>query len=137
MRTRATLGFGTTPDCNGRIIELAKRRFAINQDDIPATAPAASIVGLKVENPASPAVRREAEEEWGVPPPGTFEEANNACFVVRDANRFAVSYVYFESERRTAANLMTRTKPSASLPTSRSYQSCLCPGEAGRERVPS
>ena len=44
------------------------------------------------------------------PPPWTFEEANDACFVVKDANGFAVSYVYFESEpgRRTAANLMTR-----------------------------
>jgi hypothetical protein len=42
-------------------------------------------------------------------PPWTFEEGNNACFVVKDANGFAVSY-YFESEpgRRTAANLMTK-----------------------------
>ena len=45
-----------------------------------------------------------------VPPPWTFEEANGACFVVKDANGFAVSYVYFEKEpgRRTAANLMTK-----------------------------
>ena len=44
------------------------------------------------------------------PPPWTVEEANNACFVVKDANGFAVSYVYFESEPgwRTAANLLTR-----------------------------
>ena len=44
------------------------------------------------------------------PPPWTFEEANNACFVVKDANGFAVSYVYFENEpgRRAAANLMTK-----------------------------
>jgi hypothetical protein len=44
------------------------------------------------------------------PPPWTFEEANAACFIVRDANRFAVAYVYFESEpgRRVAANLMTK-----------------------------
>ena len=43
-------------------------------------------------------------------PPWTFEESNNACFIVRDANRFAVAYVYFESEpgRRTAASLMTK-----------------------------
>ena len=43
------------------------------------------------------------------PPPWTFEEANNACFVVKDANGFAVSYVYYECEpgRRTAANLIT------------------------------
>jgi len=32
------------------------------------------------------------------PPPWTFEEANNACFVVKDANGFAVSYLYFEQE---------------------------------------
>jgi endo-1,4-beta-D-glucanase Y len=44
------------------------------------------------------------------PPPWTFDEANNACFVVKDANGFAVSYVYFESEpgRRAAAKLMTK-----------------------------
>jgi hypothetical protein len=28
------------------------------------------------------------------PPPWTAEEANNACFIVKDANGFAVSYVY-------------------------------------------
>jgi hypothetical protein len=28
------------------------------------------------------------------PPPWTFEEGNNACFIVKDANGFAVSYVY-------------------------------------------
>jgi hypothetical protein len=28
------------------------------------------------------------------PPPWTVEEANNACFIVKDANGFAVSYVY-------------------------------------------
>ena len=45
-----------------------------------------------------------------VPPPWTFEEANGACFVVKDANGFAVSCVYYESElgRRTGANLMTK-----------------------------
>jgi endo-1,4-beta-D-glucanase Y len=45
-----------------------------------------------------------------VPPPWTFEEANSTCFVVKDANGFAVCYVYYENEpgRRTAANLMTK-----------------------------
>jgi len=44
------------------------------------------------------------------PPPWTFEEANNACFIVKDANGLAVSYVYFEDEpgRPAAANLMTK-----------------------------
>jgi hypothetical protein len=44
------------------------------------------------------------------PPPWTSEDADNACFVVKDANGLAVAFVYFESEpgRRTAVNLMTR-----------------------------
>ena len=44
------------------------------------------------------------------PPPWTFDEANHACFIVRDANRFPVAYLYFESEpgRRAAARLMTK-----------------------------
>jgi hypothetical protein len=33
------------------------------------------------------------------PPRWTFEEANGACLVVKDANGFAVSYVYFEAIR--------------------------------------
>ena len=39
-------------------------------------------------------------------PPWTFEEANNVCFIVKDANGFEVSYVYFEDEpgRRAAAD---------------------------------
>jgi hypothetical protein len=32
------------------------------------------------------------------PPPWTFEETINACFIVKDANGFAVSYIYFEDE---------------------------------------
>ena len=44
------------------------------------------------------------------PAPWTFDEANHACFIVRDGNRFPVAYVYFEPEpgRRAAANLMTK-----------------------------
>jgi hypothetical protein len=44
------------------------------------------------------------------PQPWTFEENNNACFIVRDANKFPVAYVYFEDEpgRRASANLMTK-----------------------------
>jgi hypothetical protein len=35
---------------------------------------------------------------------------NGACFIVRDANGQALSYVYYENEpgRRTAAGLLTR-----------------------------
>jgi hypothetical protein len=44
------------------------------------------------------------------PPPWDIEEANKTCFIVRDHNDQALSYVYFESEpgRRTAANLLTK-----------------------------
>ena len=43
------------------------------------------------------------------PPPWTVEE-KDACFIVRDNNRHALAYVYFEIEqgRRTAANLLTK-----------------------------
>jgi hypothetical protein len=44
------------------------------------------------------------------PPPRTVEEYQGISYIIRDANRFAVAYVYFESEpgRRVAANLMTK-----------------------------
>jgi hypothetical protein len=44
------------------------------------------------------------------PPPWTVEDHNDACFIVKDRNGFALSYVYYEEElgRRSAANLMTR-----------------------------
>ena len=43
-------------------------------------------------------------------PPWTVEEYRGVSYIVRDANRFAVAYVYFESEpgRRAAAGLLTR-----------------------------
>jgi hypothetical protein len=44
------------------------------------------------------------------PPPWTIDEANNACFIVRDNTRQAIAYVYFEDApgRRSAAKLLTR-----------------------------
>jgi hypothetical protein len=44
------------------------------------------------------------------PPPWTIDEANNACFIVRDGTGQALAYVYFEDEpgRRSAAKLLTR-----------------------------
>jgi hypothetical protein len=44
-----------------------------------------------------------------LPPPWTFEEAD-ACFIVRDYNGQALSYVYFEDEKskRTAFKQLTR-----------------------------
>jgi hypothetical protein len=46
------------------------------------------------------------------PAPWTVEEFRGISFIVRDANRFAVAYVYFETEpgRRAAANLMTKAE---------------------------
>jgi len=43
------------------------------------------------------------------PRPWTVDEANSACFIVKDHNGQALAYVYFELEpsRRTAANLLT------------------------------
>jgi hypothetical protein len=59
------------------------------------------------------------------PSPRDIEEHNASCFIVMDANRFPVCYVYFESEpgRRAAANLMTRDEARrvAALPGCRSY----------------
>jgi endo-1,4-beta-D-glucanase Y len=44
------------------------------------------------------------------PPPWIIEDHNDACFIVKDENGFAVAYVYYEHEpgRRTAADIMTR-----------------------------
>jgi hypothetical protein len=45
-----------------------------------------------------------------LPPPWTVEEYRGISFIVRDANKFALAYVYFENEsgRRAAANLMSK-----------------------------
>ena len=42
--------------------------------------------------------------------PWDIEEHNRSCFIVRDNNGQALSYVYYETEpgRRTAANLLRR-----------------------------
>jgi hypothetical protein len=44
------------------------------------------------------------------PPPWTVGEYRGISYIIRDANNFAVPYVYFESEpgRRVAAKLMTK-----------------------------
>ena len=44
------------------------------------------------------------------PAPWSVEEYRGISYIVRDANNFAVAYVYFETEpgRRAAANLMTK-----------------------------
>ena len=44
------------------------------------------------------------------PPPWTIDEANDACFIVRDNTGQALAYIYFEDEpgRRSTAKLLTR-----------------------------
>ncbi len=44
------------------------------------------------------------------PPPWTFDEHNNACFIVGDHKGQALAYVYFEEEpgRQTAAKLLSK-----------------------------
>jgi len=48
------------------------------------------------------------------PAPWTVEEYRGITYIVRDANRFALAYVFFEWEpgRRGAANLMTKDEAS-------------------------
>jgi hypothetical protein len=36
------------------------------------------------------------------PPPWTVEDHNDACFIVKDRNGYALAYVYFEEEPGTA-----------------------------------
>ena len=56
-------------------------------------------------------------------PPWDIED-NGACFIIRDHNRQALSYVYYENDpgRRTAANLLTRDEARKSQSIS---PSCL------------
>jgi hypothetical protein len=42
------------------------------------------------------------------PPPWTVEEYRGIAYIVRDANRFAVAYVYFASELGHTRYLMTK-----------------------------
>jgi hypothetical protein len=44
------------------------------------------------------------------PPPWSFEDRNDSCFIVKDRSGQALSYIYYENEpgRRSAANLLTR-----------------------------
>ena len=46
------------------------------------------------------------------PAPWSIDEANNACFIVRDSTGQALGYFYFEEEagRRSAAKLLTMDK---------------------------
>ena len=44
------------------------------------------------------------------PPPWALDETNDACFMIRDANKQALAFVYCEDDlgRRATAKLLTR-----------------------------
>ena len=42
------------------------------------------------------------------PPPWTVEEYRDLAYIVRDANRFPVAYVYFASDLKHTRYLMTK-----------------------------
>ena len=60
--------------------------------------------------PARSAARASRRSGSGRPVAPANRRTNDACFIVKDRNGFALSYVYYEDEpgRRTASNLMTR-----------------------------
>ena len=67
------------------------------------------------------------------PPPWTVDETD-ACFIVRDGNGRALTYVYFEDEpgRRAAAHLLTRDEAlGGSPPISPSCRTCCSVAKLG------
>ncbi len=60
------------------------------------------------------------------PPPGTVDESNDACFIVRDNTGQALGYFYFEEEpgRRSAAKLLTKDEGAAWRRTSPNCRIC-------------
>jgi hypothetical protein len=74
------------------------------------------------------------------PPPWDIEEANAACFIVKDNSGHALAYVYFEQQpgRRAAANLLTRDEARriaaniAKLPDLLKQKSRLAGNASGR-----
>ena len=71
------------------------------------------------------------------PPPWDIEEANAACFIVKDNNGQALAYVYFEQEpgrRAGFAKLLTRNEARRSrFPAGRAVAH-LCPAASALPR---
>ena len=61
------------------------------------------------------------------PPPWTVEDHNDACFIVKDKNGFAVAYVYYEEEPGRGLRPISWpvTRLAESLRTSQSYPDLL------------
>ena len=68
--------------------------------------------------------------------PWDIEEHNRSCFIVRDNNGQALSYVYYETEpgRRTAANLLRRDEARRIAAKSQGCRSCSLGRSASRGR---
>jgi hypothetical protein len=63
------------------------------------------------------------------PAPWTVEEYRGISYIVRDANNFAVAYIYFEAEpgRRAAAQLMTKDEARKMRTASPNFLICSAP----------
>ena len=61
------------------------------------------------------------------PPPWTIDDANDACFIVRDSTGQALGYFYFEEEpgRQSTAKLLTRDEARRWRPTSPSCRNAV------------
>jgi len=62
------------------------------------------------------------------PPPWTFDEMSDTCFIVRDHNGRALAYVYYEEEpgRRAAAKLLSRDEARRIAATIAKLPELLC-----------
>jgi len=74
------------------------------------------------------------------PPPWIIDEANDACFIVRDSTGQALAYFYFEDEpgRQTAAKLLTRDEAHSSRWVAPQFEipsTCTLTNAVFRQRV--
>jgi hypothetical protein len=106
-----------------RVCALLRQTFAREDRAVGGGSTTSSTIAFRRTGPpivstaadTSASGRRPRRVVWArdrprrFPPPWSVEETD-ACFIVRDANRQALAYVYVEEEpgRRSAARLMTR-----------------------------